>query len=789
MSRRIFSEYGFSAAGHVLPYENFIPFTDRGDGQPSGLLISDVNRAEIIRRAEALLGKQYPPLLASDYMMFRRDGNRSVYEDKYFPRRNDLMILTAAEYVEGQGRFLDAVIDLTWMIMEESSWVLPAHNLVASGDTGALTYAVTEEYAHEVDYIDLFAAATGADLAFVWYLLREPLGKASAAIPARILFELVARFVFDHVDEDQDDEEDDSETDHDSSDDTEATDDDEEYSDDDENEDEDEEEIVGYQYDLDRSEYSADVDDEEDSDEDESDEDESDEDESDDEPDNADDVDDSADDESDEEEPDEDDDESGDGESDEDSEEAEDEADESDEDSGEGSDENDSGDDEAEDEADENAEPDEETPEDDTDGESGDEEAEEEKQDEKDDAGDENEAVSESEESGDSDEKPEPEKEEKPERPQKPQGKRPPEGQRKRDPNGRPQQGDGQRKRDPNGRPQPNDGQRKRDPNGRPQQGDGQHRREPDDRPQQSRYSGAVKEKRRMGLDESTRTQNSGVSSRYLLPAFTRENARQDESLFIKSERAESKTAVFDLPDGVKLPAYINDDEFLDQWLNEGDDMTSSEKRHKRRVSAAIGAVFTIFAFIGFILVMKYTMGVISNLGQDNGAEDAYQKLITPVVSSEVPVFETWDTIPKEKLLQSAIFNIISNSEENTYEVDDTNKIKVPQADVLRSARELYGSEVTFDAEMLSVIDSDDVYYSDTDDSYHIAMTGISGPQGQIIATKKNGDTIILTVGYLEETVAAESNDYYRQDLFVLSPNGDDADGHYVSAIREPEKD
>ncbi|MCQ2428783.1 MAG: heparinase II/III family protein [Clostridia bacterium] len=195
MSRRIFSEYGFSAAGHVLPYENFIPFTDRGDGQPSGLLISDVNRAEIIRRAEALLGKQYPPLLASDYMMFRRDGNRSVYEDKYFPRRRDLMILTAAEYAEGQGRFLDAVIDLTWMIMEESSWVLPAHNLVASGDTGALTYAVTKEYAHEVDYIDLFAAATGADLAFVWYLLREPLGKASAAIPARILFELQRRII------------------------------------------------------------------------------------------------------------------------------------------------------------------------------------------------------------------------------------------------------------------------------------------------------------------------------------------------------------------------------------------------------------------------------------------------------------------------------------------------------------------------------------------------------------------------------------------------------------------
>ena len=195
MTRRIFSEYGFKAAGHVLPYEDFVPFTDRGAGQPTGFVVSPAFAGEMIRKAEGLIGKQYPALLATDYMMFRRDGNRSVFEDKYFPRRGDLMILTAAEYAEGKGRFLDSIVNLVWMIMEESSWVLPAHNLVQSGGTGALSYAVTEEYAAKVDYIDLFAAATGADLAVVWYLLREPLGRVSEALPARILFELQRRII------------------------------------------------------------------------------------------------------------------------------------------------------------------------------------------------------------------------------------------------------------------------------------------------------------------------------------------------------------------------------------------------------------------------------------------------------------------------------------------------------------------------------------------------------------------------------------------------------------------
>lgn len=195
MRRRIFSEYGFTAAGHVVPFDNFVPFTDRAPDAPSGVIISPAFREGLVRAAEKLIGKTYPPLLATDYMMFRRTGDRAVFEGKFFARRTDLMLLTAAEYAEGQGRFLDSIIDLAWAIMEESTWVLPAHNLVGKGGKGTLTYAVGEGYTDEVDYIDLFAAATGADLAFVWYLLRDKLAEVSEAVPSRILFELERRII------------------------------------------------------------------------------------------------------------------------------------------------------------------------------------------------------------------------------------------------------------------------------------------------------------------------------------------------------------------------------------------------------------------------------------------------------------------------------------------------------------------------------------------------------------------------------------------------------------------
>ena len=194
----------------------------------------------------------------------------------------------------------------------------------------------------------------------------------------------------------------------------------------------------------------------------------------------------------------------------------------------------------------------------------------------------------------------------------------------------------------------------------------------------------------------------------------------------------------------------------------------------------------TLFAVVGFVLVMKYAMGAVSNFGQRSNAEDEYKQTVTPVVMSEVPAFEKWDTIPKNKLLQSAIYNILLNMDENDYELDDTNKLKVPSTDVIKSARRLYGDEVTIDPEQLTSLDGEDVYYSDTDDSFHIAATGISGPQFAIVKQSKRSDTVSLTIGYLEETASADSTDYYQQLVFVLQPKDDT---YRVTAIRLPETD
>ncbi|MBQ7292248.1 MAG: hypothetical protein IJW79_00765, partial [Clostridia bacterium] len=83
MGRKIFEEHNFKIEGNILPLEKFRLFCDR----EGGIIISDEIKKQIFEQADEILTREIPSLYATEYMMFRRDGNRSVYEKKFFERR------------------------------------------------------------------------------------------------------------------------------------------------------------------------------------------------------------------------------------------------------------------------------------------------------------------------------------------------------------------------------------------------------------------------------------------------------------------------------------------------------------------------------------------------------------------------------------------------------------------------------------------------------------------------------------------------------------------------------
>ena len=78
------------------------------------------------------------------------------------------------------------------MILEESTWVIPAH---LNPNPADMTHKLPYAYDGKRDYIDLFAGATGALVAWAWYLFRESFDAVSPVINKRIVEQLHDRII------------------------------------------------------------------------------------------------------------------------------------------------------------------------------------------------------------------------------------------------------------------------------------------------------------------------------------------------------------------------------------------------------------------------------------------------------------------------------------------------------------------------------------------------------------------------------------------------------------------
>jgi len=142
-------------------------------------------RTRIVARGERALKDPVPALPATLFLDYTRTGNRGRFESAMFARRDRLQSLVMAECVEDKGRFLDAIVDTTWAITEESSWTVPAHQGAQKAPNGLPDTAEP--------IVDLFSAQTAHSLAWTWYLVGTRLDKASPLVRPRIAREIERR--------------------------------------------------------------------------------------------------------------------------------------------------------------------------------------------------------------------------------------------------------------------------------------------------------------------------------------------------------------------------------------------------------------------------------------------------------------------------------------------------------------------------------------------------------------------------------------------------------------------
>ena len=111
--------------GHT-PIHLFPSLRDRASWEA----LPEARRQSIRDAARHYQQTSYPALKATQFMAYFRTSSRVVWEDPYFTRRRKLIAAVLARCVRGpEGpESLDEIVDGLWLICEESSWVLSAHN-------------------------------------------------------------------------------------------------------------------------------------------------------------------------------------------------------------------------------------------------------------------------------------------------------------------------------------------------------------------------------------------------------------------------------------------------------------------------------------------------------------------------------------------------------------------------------------------------------------------------------------------------------------------------------------
>ncbi|MET9023811.1 heparinase II/III family protein [Actinopolymorpha sp. NPDC004070] len=145
-------------------------------------------RQAILTRADEFRTQEWPVLTARGWRDFVETGNRTRYEDRYFGRRRRTVASALAACLTDDPNWHDDVLDGVWLLLEETTWCVPAHDFSAREEGPRLPDPARP-------FLDLFAAETGALLAWTLHVLGSRLDERSPLVRPRIVEEVRRRIL------------------------------------------------------------------------------------------------------------------------------------------------------------------------------------------------------------------------------------------------------------------------------------------------------------------------------------------------------------------------------------------------------------------------------------------------------------------------------------------------------------------------------------------------------------------------------------------------------------------
>ena len=161
-------------AEHLRPWRPYPPIADRRYWER----VPGEIRERLLAQTAPFTERPWPLLTATLYGRFKADGDRQAYERPYFARRDKLIAAVITAVLTGDASAAD-ITDGVWLLCEESTWCLPAHQPSAGQYRGLPD--------PDNPHVDLFAAETAALLAWTARLTGEHEARIRREVIKRVL--------------------------------------------------------------------------------------------------------------------------------------------------------------------------------------------------------------------------------------------------------------------------------------------------------------------------------------------------------------------------------------------------------------------------------------------------------------------------------------------------------------------------------------------------------------------------------------------------------------------------
>ncbi len=172
----------------------------------------------------------------------------------------------------------------------------------------------------------------------------------------------------------------------------------------------------------------------------------------------------------------------------------------------------------------------------------------------------------------------------------------------------------------------------------------------------------------------------------------------------------------------------------------------------KKKWAFPVGIVIVLFALVGVISVIVLAARGIADITDNSEKFTEYEQFLAPVVMNDPDPFDDVSKAEMTQLLDATIWALMNSDidpDEYEYAEGDTSGLIVPQKDIEKQFKKLFGEDVK---PVHSTVEGGTYTftYDEAKQSYIVPLTGVMPTFiPRVISQDKKGDSTILTVGYI----------------------------------------